>query len=209
MNKSLLRNLVGILHELLLESERVPPGVMDCIISQLETYGSKPETPSFQLIVDVCNRVGVKILPPAVLAHFSDIQMTHGRDPSPSDLQTLKESHELVLTMFRHAPNLLVNVIPVLEENLRAVEEVPLRQLSTETLGTMFGERPIIGNGIEAGVVMIAKAYPATWRAWLGRKVDKALPVRLAWVQATGKIITNQPELRKEVEGESPSIVEC
>lgn len=202
MNKSLLRNLVSILVELLIESEKAPQGVMDVIIKQFEAYASKPDTPSFQLIVDVCNRIGVKILPPAVLAHFSDIQMAHGRDPSPTDLQTLKESHELVLTMFRNAPNLLVNVIPVLEENLRAVEEVPLRQLSTETLGTMFGERPIIGKGVESGIVMIAKSYPATWRAWLGRKVDKALPVRLAWVQATGKIIANQPELRKEVEGE-------
>ncbi len=202
MNKSLLRNLVSILVELLIESERAPPGVMDIIIKQFETYGSKPDTPSFQLIVDVCNRIGDKILPPAVLAHFSDVQMNHGRDPSQTDLQILKESHELILTMFRNAPNLLVNVIPVLEENLRAVEEVPLRQLSTETLGIMFGERPIIGKGAESGVVMIAKSYPATWRSWLGRKVDKALPVRLAWVQATGQIIANQPDLRKEVEGE-------
>ncbi|BEI99615.1 hypothetical protein CcaverHIS631_0406580 [Cutaneotrichosporon cavernicola] len=202
MNKSLLRNLVSILVELLLEAERAPSGVMDVIIKQFETYGSKPDTPSFQLIADVCNRMGVKVLPPAVLAHFSDIQMTHGRDPSPTDLQTLKESHELVLTMFRNAPSLLVNVIPVLEENLRAVEEVPLRQLSTETLGTMFGERPIIGKGVESFVVLIAKAYPATWRAWLGRKVDKALAVRLAWVQATGKIIANQPDLRGEVEAD-------
>ncbi|TXT14456.1 uncharacterized protein COLE_00649 [Cutaneotrichosporon oleaginosum] len=202
MNKSLLRNLVSILVELLMESEKAPPGVMSLIISQFEQYGSKPDTPSFQLIVDVCNRISVKVLPPAVLAHFSDIQMSHGRDPSPADLQVLKESHALILTMFRNAPNLLVNVIPVLEENLRAVEEVPLRQLSTETLGTMFGERPIIGKGVESGVVMIAKAYPATWRAWLGRKVDKALPVRLAWVQATGKIIANQPDLRKEVEAD-------
>ncbi|GMK53875.1 hypothetical protein CspeluHIS016_0104610 [Cutaneotrichosporon spelunceum] len=202
MNKSLLRNLVSILVELLLESERAPSGVMDVIIKQFETYGSKPDTPSFQLIADVCNRMSVKVLPPAVLAHFSDIQMTHGRDPSPADLQTLKESHELVLTMFRNAPSLLVNIIPVLEENLRAVEEVPLRQLSTETLGTMFGERPIIGKGVESYVVLLAKAYPATWRAWLGRKVDKALAVRLAWVQATGKIIANQPDLRSEVEAD-------
>lgn len=205
MSKALLRNLVSILVEVLMESERVPQGVMDCIITQFQKHEEQPNAPSFPLVVDVCNRTSAKILPPAVLAHFSEIQMTHGRDPSPTDLETLKESHNLILTMFRNAPSLLLNVIPVLEENLRAVEEVPLRQLSTETLGTMFGERPLISNGVESGIVVMARAYPATWRAWLGRKVDKALPVRLAWVHATPKIITNQPELRKEVEGESLS----
>ena len=130
--------------------------------------------------------------------HFSDIQLSHGRDPSPTDLKILTESHQLLLTIFRNAPNLLLNVVPLLEENLRAADETPLRQLSTQTLGAMFGERPIVSGG----VVDLARTYPATWRAWLGRRVDKATSVRVAWVEAARDILVSHPELRKELERE-------
>lgn len=153
---------------------------------------------SFQLIVDVCNRSVSKLQRPT-FAHFSEIQLEHGRYPSAEDYKALSESHALLLSIFRHAPSLLLNVIPLLEEILQAADEIPLRQLSTQTLGVMFGERPLVGNGI----VDIAKTNPSAWRAWLGRRVDKALTVRLAWVKATGPILTNNPDVRKELEGGS------
>jgi sister-chromatid-cohesion protein PDS5 len=61
----------------------------------------------------------------------------------------------------------------------------------------MFGERPVVGTGRAD----LAKAYPSAWRAWIGRKVDKALSVRLAWVESTRGILCNHPELRRELEG--------
>lgn len=91
-------------------------------------------------------------------------------------------------------------VIPVLEENLRAADEPFLRELSTKTLGTMFGERPVVGTGRAD----LAKAYPSTWRAWLGRKVDKTLGVRLAWVACARGILVSHPELRRDLEGTTP-----
>lgn len=103
-----------------------------------------------------------------------------------------------MITMYRYCPNLLINVVPLLEENLKAVDEVPMRQLSTKTLGTMFGMRPVVSGG----VADLAKSAAATWRSWVGRKVDKALPVRLAWVQAAGAILANQPDLRGQMESE-------
>ena len=92
-----------------------------------------------------------------------------------------------------------MSVMPLLEENLRVADEVPLRQLSTRTLGTIFGERPVVG-GLVADM---AKAFPGAWRAWLGRKVDKALQVRLAWVETSQGILQNHPEIRKEMEGKA------
>jgi sister-chromatid-cohesion protein PDS5 len=89
-----------------------------------------------------------------------------------------------------------LNIIPVLEENLRVAEEIPLRQLTTATLGKMFGERPVVGTG----VADIVRAFPSTWRAWLGRKVDKVIGVRLAWVEAAKGILINHPELRNDLE---------
>lgn len=129
--------------------------------------------------------------------HFSEIQLQHGRDPDASDLEILKSSHQLMLQIYRFCPGLLLSVIPLLEENLRAADEVPLREQSTRTLGTMFGERPVVGGG----VADLAKAYPGAWRAWVGRKVDKSLSVRVAWVDAAKGILGNHPELRKELEG--------
>lgn len=110
----------------------------------------------------------------------------------------MSNSHDLLLTIYRHCPGLLLNVIPMLEENLRVADEVNLRQLTTKTLGTMFGERPMVG----AGVADIARAYPSAWRSWLGRKVDKAILVRLAWVDAAKGILTSHPELHKALESE-------
>ncbi|ORY30387.1 armadillo-type protein [Naematelia encephala] len=195
MSKNIIRHLVNILVALVEESSVIPSGVLDCIINQFETYASKPDTPSFQLIVDVCNKAPERLQRP-IYSHFAEIQVKHGRDPSPQDLKALVESHSLLLTIYRNCPGLLLNVVPLLEENLKAADEIPLRQLSTRTLGRMFGERPTVGTG----TADVAKAYPSAWRAWLGRKVDKALAVRLAWVESSRSILTNHPELRKELE---------
>jgi sister-chromatid-cohesion protein PDS5 len=108
----------------------------------------------------------------------------------------MTESHDLLLAIYRNCPGLLLNIIPVLEENLKVADEVPLRQLTTRTLGKMFGERPVVGTG----VADIARAFPSTWRAWLGRKVDKNVGVRLAWVESAKGILANHPELRKDLE---------
>ena len=131
--------------------------------------------------------------------HFSEIQLKHGRSPSQEDFKILTTSHKLLLTIYRNAPGLLLNVVPVLEENLRAADEIPLRQLSTKTLGKMFGERPVVG----AGTADLARAYPSAWRAWLGRRLDKATAVRLSWVESSRIVLANHPELRQELERES------
>ena len=228
MSKNLIRHLVEILVAVVEESSSIPSGVLDCIVGQFETYGmvswtsrrleadlsQKPDSPSFQLIVDVCNRTPSKFQRPIFAVspqietylpslnaeqHFSEIQIAHGRSTATADPKVLSDSHDLLLSMYRYSPALLLNVVPLLEENLKAADEAGLRQLSTKTLGTMFGERPAVGTS----VADLAKAYPSTWRAWLGRKVDKAVIVRLAWVEASRGILVNHPELHKALEGES------
>ncbi|KAK4687777.1 sister chromatid cohesion protein PDS5, partial [Tremellales sp. Uapishka_1] len=193
MNKSLIRHLAEILSTLIDESASIPSGVMDCLIRQFENYASSPETPSFQLAVDVCNQTAER-LQRHILAHYSEVQLNHGRDPSPADLKILAEAHTLLLTMYRHCPALLLNVIPLLEDNLRAVDEIPLRQMSVRTLGAIFGERT------KAGATDFARAYPSAWKAWLGRRLDKALLVRLAWVEASRDILIHHPDLRQDLQ---------
>ncbi len=178
----------------------------------------RPETPSFQLAVDVCNQTAERLqrhvlavsspnsmlsvkISPTWEQHFSEIQIAHGRGSTPDDIAVVAESHELLLTMFRYCPGLLLNVVPQLEDNLRLADVPAIRELSTKTLGTMFGSRPV------AGTLDISKAYPSAWRSWLGRNVDKSVQVRSVWVQAAREILVNHPELRNDIEGESvPSL---
>ncbi|WRT64749.1 uncharacterized protein IL334_001683 [Kwoniella shivajii] len=191
MNKTLIRYLRDILVALIEESSQLPQKVMDCLINQFERFSSYPETLSFQLTVDVCNQVADKLKRP-IYAHFSDIQATHGRDPTPNDLKILSESHDLLLAIYRVCPDLLLNVVPLLEENLKVADEVTIRQLSVKTLGQLFSQHP--------GAEHPARKYPSAWSAWLGRRVDKALPVRLAWVESTKDVLVNHPEVRKELQ---------
>ncbi|WVQ98079.1 hypothetical protein IAU59_005201 [Kwoniella sp. CBS 9459] len=191
MNKVLIRHLRDILVALVEESTSIPSGVMDCLIEQFELFAGKPDVLSFQLTVDVCNQVADKLKRP-IYAHFSEIQLAHGKDPSQNDIKILAESHKLLLTIYRFCPDLLLNTVPLLEENLKIADEVPIRHLSVKTLGRLFGQR--------AGAEDPARKYPSAWRAWLGRKVDKALSVRLAWVEGTREVLIKHPEVRRELE---------
>ncbi|WVQ83257.1 hypothetical protein IAT38_005396 [Cryptococcus sp. DSM 104549] len=191
MNKTLMRFMRDILVAIIEEAASLPAGVMDCLVSQFENYASKPDTPSFQLTVDVCNEVADKLKRP-FYAHFSEIQIEHGRDPSPHDLKTLSESHDLLLTINRFCPDTLLNAVPLLEENLKVAGEVPIRQMSVKTLSALFAQRP--------GAESPAKRYPSAWKAWLGRKVDVSVQVRLAWVEGSRKVLVAHPEIRRELE---------
>lgn len=66
--------------------------------------------------------------------------------------------------------------------------------MATETLGAMIGEK--IGAGD------LARKYPSTWKAWLGRSKDKVVAVRIAMVESLKKIWTEHPELGAEIESE-------
>ncbi|OCF45868.1 hypothetical protein I317_00356 [Kwoniella heveanensis CBS 569] len=191
MNKVLIRHLRDILVALIEESTSIPSIGMDCIIEQFELFSSKPDVLSFQLTVDVCNQVADKLKRP-IYSHFSDIQVDHGKDSSQNDLKILSDSHKLLLTINKFCPDLLLNVVPLLQDNLKIADEVAIRQLSVKTLGRLFGQR--------SGAEDPARKYASAWRAWLGRRLDKALAVRLAWVEGTREVLIKHPEVRKELE---------
>ncbi|TYJ51869.1 hypothetical protein B9479_007542 [Cryptococcus floricola] len=199
MSKTLMRYMRDVLVSIIEEASTLPQGVMDSIINEFVQHSSKPETPSFQLIVDVCNEVADKLKHP-FYAHFSQIQLDHGVDPSPNDLKILSQSHDLLLTINRFCPDTLLLAVPRLEENLQAADEVPLRSLSTRTLGHLFAQRAGAGGAGTSGDDNPAKKYPSTWRAWLTKQVDKAVPVRLAWVETTRGILVNHPAVRQQLE---------
>jgi sister-chromatid-cohesion protein PDS5 len=130
--------------------------------------------------------------------HLSEIQLAHGRNPDTNDMEVLTKSHQLALKFSKYCPELLNNYMPMLEESLRAADEIFLRQLTTKTLGSMFGQITKAGTSPHDTI----RKMPNTWKAWLGRRVDRALQVRLAWVESTYDILANVPEVRKELESQ-------
>lgn len=107
-------------------------------------------------------------------------------------MDRIRTAHELIKTLGRDCPALLLNVVPQLEEELK-VDRLAMRTLATQALGEMFGDSK---TGLE-----LAKKYQTAWQAWLQRRNDKAAPVRLAFVEATVGLITNHGEMRTEIEG--------
>ncbi len=83
-------------------------------------------------------------------------------------------------------------VIPQLEEELK-LDRLQLRTLSTQTLGEMFGD--------PQGGLDLSRKHHAVWSSWLQRRNDKAVPVRLAFVEATKSIFEYHADLRSETEG--------
>jgi sister-chromatid-cohesion protein PDS5 len=53
----------------------------------------------------------------------------------------------------------------------------------------------------DKGGMDLVRKYPSTWTAWLNRKADVAVAVRLKCVEATPGLITNLPEYRETVAG--------
>ena len=135
------------------------------------------------------------------MQYVSDIHDAHGKDPSDEDMIILQQTHETLCLVFGHAPEVLLNVIPHMEEVLQGGSH-RLRILTTRTLGTIFGS-PSVGATASSGHQSIAESYHSTWQMWLGRRADKSVNVRVAWVESVGDILHHQPELRPIVEGVS------
>lgn len=114
-------------------------------------------------------------------------------------MRELEEAHDMLCLLFAHAPEVLLNVVPHLEEALQG-GSLELRILTTKTLGALFGS----SSGATAaftGNKTIAESYHTTWLVWLGRRADKAVQVRVAWVEAACKVLVYHPELRLSIEG--------
>lgn len=124
--------------------------------------------------------------------YFTEVIVAASKeDDADERLESLNTAHSLIVQINRSVPALLLNVIPQMEEELRA-EEVQLRTLATQVLGQMFAEKPAKSGG---GGGDLARKYPNTWRAWLGRSKDRSSSLRVVWVEAMKALLINHPEL--------------
>jgi len=146
------------------------------------------------------------------LAHDSDSE-----DDNQETLNDLRKVHRLVRELWRACPDVLNNVIPQLELEL-AADSATLRQLAVETLGDLVAGIGLAGlpelppldpaafplPTIEHDSLVswstnplltpsspkpFIHVHPHAYQAWLGRRVDKAVPVRTAWAATASRVL--------------------
>lgn len=93
--------------------------------------------------------------------------------------------------MHRHCPKLLLSVIPQLQEEM-AVDDVQIRLLATQTLGEMYAQ---VEHGSE-----LMRQYRSTWVQWIARKNDKTPTIRVAFVEAAKRLLSNA-DMRADIAG--------
>jgi sister-chromatid-cohesion protein PDS5 len=81
-----------------------------------------------------------------------------GSTSENEDLEEVKKAHILMRKINSAAPELLLNAMPLLQEEMN-VDHLGIRQLATETLGEMFAEES--SN--------VAEKYSNIWKTWLTR----------------------------------------
>lgn len=214
--------LADILLQLLEEASTLTPEVIDTLLAQFLPSAVKKRPAAFRLAVDVCSG-GSDKLQRYVCQYFAEQIMgeiagggqgSGGEDEDEEESddggrgrgkkggaggKTLPQSfitaHALIRQINRAVPSLLTNVIPQLEEELTTDKSFEYRQLATQVLGQMLGEK--MGQGD------VAAKYPATWKLWVQRCRDKHWAVRVAMVESLGKIWLEHPELSGDIESES------
>ena len=120
-----------------------------------------------------------------------------GGDKDDDLPSALVEAHDLIRSLNRHVPALLLNVIPQLAEELTTSSPV-YRRLATGALGAMFGEP--VGRGD------LAKAFPAVWKEWLRRSKDVDATVRARMCGSLRRIWREHPELGNDLTRASLSL---
>lgn len=213
--KNVTLYLSDMLRPLIDESTSLPTNTVQLMMQKLGSKARNQNPASHQLAVLVATQ-SVDKLQRYACQYFSDIIVSASKavtedageqdsDSNDSDCEGLdnapksrdesgmpeaaKAAHKLIVDIHRTVPGLLLNVIPQLEEELK-VNFVGLRQLATSALGNMFTQP---GS-------QLFQAYPNIWNSWLNRRNDKALEIRLLWVEHAVKALTTQPLVQEEVE---------
>ncbi|KZV76642.1 hypothetical protein PENSPDRAFT_598127 [Peniophora sp. CONT] len=198
-----------ILIALVEECATVPPEALEVLMAQFMDKNAGNENPAYRLAVTLAQETADK-LQRHVCQYFTDTLLSPTLVPpssprsspapnghSDSDLAEAAKAHELVAKLHAAAPALLHNVIPQIELELGA-GDAGLRAMATQALSTMYAARPT-SSGSGSGS-QLARQYPSTWTAWLGRRNDRAVPVRLALVEGLKGALAGVPEKRAEIE---------
>ncbi len=115
-----------------------------------------------------------------------------------SESELKGHGHELIWELTKISPGLLLYIMPELEKEL-TVEDKDKRLSTVELLGEMFATE---------GSTLIMN-YPQLFGTFMKRFNDIEPSIRLKMVKYAARFLKNQPELVKEIHGESLCSVKC
>ncbi|KAI8807417.1 armadillo-type protein [Cladochytrium replicatum] len=194
-SKNVYMCIHDILHQLIEEAPILSQEVVETILAYFRDKKPDENDAANQLAVDLCRNASDK-LQRYVCQYFSDLILSTNRSVDPDDLDEdeedrlgiSKQAHRQILEIYRVAPAVLLNVIPQLEEEMK-VEDDEIRVIATSTLGIMFSQP---GS-------YLAATYPAVWKAWLERRNDKSVNIRLVIPKFAPDILKNHAELSNDM----------
>ncbi|KPV72536.1 uncharacterized protein RHOBADRAFT_29677, partial [Rhodotorula graminis WP1] len=181
--------LCDILLALLEEVPNVPTPVTDILTAQFLPRAIKQRPAAHRLATEVCRGATDK-LQRHVSQYFGETIVAGGGDKDDDLPTALVEAHDLIRSLNRHVPALLLNVVPQLAEELTTASPA-YRRLATGALGAMFGEP--VGRGD------LAKAFPTVWKEWLRRSKDVDATVRARMCGSLRRIWREHPELANDL----------
>ncbi|KAI9491520.1 armadillo-type protein [Zychaea mexicana] len=154
----------------------------------LEQFKKSKDDPCYIMTFEACNAC-FDTLQRRVCQYFSDalIAMSHS-DGSEEDTEELQKAHEIIQRVHAVVPNLLLNVLPQLEEEMK-VDDYKVRCMATETIGDMFAE---------PNSTMFQR-YPSIWKTWVGRRNDKSVQLRVKWLEKCKAIYQNHTQVKSEL----------
>lgn len=207
--------MTSILSQLLQEMVIIPPRVVDIIISHFlskppestqKDNHSLPVTPGYIVSKTICTD-NIDVMTRHVNQYFADI-MTISLDEEfkeemeksdkggrskvlePKGKSAQIKAQELAVEIWMAVPELLVNIIGQLEQDL-SVDNLKVRELATISIGKMLGHSPSRVNFV--------KEHFTTWKAWVGRIKDKSPQIRISWTKALPDIIKNRTDVLPEI----------
>lgn len=206
--------MTSILSQLLQEMDIIPPRVVDIIISHFlskppestqKDNHSLPVSPGYIVSKTICTD-NVDVMTRHVNQYFADIMSISLDEELEEEMEKSEKggrskqvekgksaqikAQELAVQIWIAAPELLVNIIGQLEQDL-SVDNLKVRDLATASIGKMLGYAPSRVNFV--------KEHFTTWKAWLGRIKDKSPQIRITWTKALPDIIKNRTDIIPEI----------
>lgn len=122
-----------------------------------------------------------------VARYFAEAMQDPVYEDDDEKMDALTSIHAQIQPLALAVPSLLTSVVPQLEAELVS-DDVDIRTLAMQVLGALF-RAP--GNDKES----FARLYPSAWKAWLGRAIDKHVPIRMQWTNDALALMSTHPAL--------------
>lgn len=190
--------VIDVLIQLIDECVTIPQAVVELLMN---AYAQDPHTSTYMASTSICQATQDR-LQKHVARYFSEafletLERNDDEEENEDDNVTaLEQLHKQIVRVAEATPSLLTSVVPQLESELHS-DQVHVRLLATRALGTLFA---LPSNVSES----FAKLHSQVWKAWLGRAIDKHVPVRISWTEFAVKILTQHSELVSSI---TPTLV--